>query len=342
VVNTNNSEIFKELSRNRTLDTSITNNDNIDPLTLAVMTNQLRMMSMLLNFKPTYDKQDIQGKTPLHWACMVAGPCVINRLIDRSKEGIQDVYGDTSLSLAIKVNNERAVDLLWNTRHFDHAKRDYQGNSTLHMVCHHQNISLIQLIIENTANVNITNALGETPLHHACSKNNVFAVEELQKYYVDRNARDARQQSPLIVAACNNSTEAAKLLFSEDNFFTINKPTEGAEKESYSNEPIDIRSTVFLDAADELGNTALHYCSIFNNVELAIFLINKGAKTSILNGEWDTPITIPSRSQTETTPTIYKEVYEPLLRLQHRVSGAGFNEYFPEQDPIDIEDDVLP
>jgi ankyrin repeat protein len=83
VVNTNNSEIFKELSRNRTLDTSITNNDNIDPLTLAVMTNQLRMMSMLLNFKPTYDKQDIQGKTPLHWACMVAGPCVINRLMDR-------------------------------------------------------------------------------------------------------------------------------------------------------------------------------------------------------------------------------------------------------------------
>jgi ankyrin repeat protein len=138
VVNSNNSEIFKELSRNRTLDTSITNNDNIDPLTLAVMTNQLRIMSLLLNFKPAYDKrddkQDIQGKTPLHWACMVAGPCVINRLIDRSKEGIQDVYGDTPLSLAIKVNNERAVDLLWNTRHFDHARRDYQGNSTLHII----------------------------------------------------------------------------------------------------------------------------------------------------------------------------------------------------------------
>ena len=175
------------------------------------MTNQLRIMSLLLNFKPAYDKQDIQRKTPLHWACIVAGPCVINRLIDRSKEGIQDVDGDNPLSLAIKVNNERAVDLLWNTRHFDHAKRDYQGNSTLHMVCHHQNISLIQLIIENTANVNITNALGETPLPRACSKNNVFAVEELQRCYVDRNAKDARQQTPLIVAACNNSTAAAKL-----------------------------------------------------------------------------------------------------------------------------------
>jgi ankyrin repeat protein len=190
--------------------------------------------------------------------------------------------------------------------------------------------------------INITNALSETPLHHACSKNNVFAVEELQKYYVDRNARDARQQTPLIVAACNNSTEAAKLLFSDNNFFNINKTTEGTGKESCSNETIDIRSAVFLDVADELGNTALHYCSIFNNVDLAVFLINKGAKTSILNGEWDTPITILARHQTETTPTIYKEVYEPLLRMQHRVSGSEFDDLFLDQDPIQIEDDVLP
>jgi ankyrin repeat protein len=165
---------------------------------------------------------------------------------------------------------------------------------------------------------------------------------EIQRYYVDRNTGDARQQTPLIVAACNNSTEAAKLFFSDNNFFTVNKPTEGAEKESCSNEPIDIRSTVFFDAADELGNTALHYCSIFNNVELAVFLINKGAKKSILNGEWDTPITILARNPTETTPTFYKEVYDPLLRMQHRVLGEEFDDLFPEQDPIDIEDDILP
>ena len=174
-------------------------------------------------------------------------------------------------------------------------------------------------------------------------KSNVFAVEELQKHYVDRNAKDAKQQTPLIVAACTNSTEAAKLLFSDNNFFNINKTTEVTGNESCSNETwIDVRSEVLLDAADELGNTALHYCSIFNNVDLAVFLINKGAKTSILNGEWDTPITILARHQTETTPTIYKEVYEPLLRMQHRVSGPEFDNLFQEQDPIQINDDVLP
>ena len=169
------------------------------------------------------------------------------------------------------------------------------------------------------------------------SKNNVFAVEKLQRYYVDRNARDVRQKTPLIVTACNSSTAAAKLLFSDNYFATVNKSTEGAEKElSCSKEPIDIRSTVFLDATDELENTALHYCSIFNNVELAVFLINKGAKTSLLNGEWDTSITILAKNQTKTTPTIFKEVYEPLLRMQHRVSDSECDDLFPEQDLIQI------
>jgi ankyrin repeat protein len=95
VVNSNNCEMFKELSRSRALDTSIINNNNVDPLTLAVMTNQLRIMSLLLHFNQAYNKQDVQGKMPL-----------------------QDIYGDTPLSLAIKLNNERAVDLLGNTSSF--------------------------------------------------------------------------------------------------------------------------------------------------------------------------------------------------------------------------------
>ncbi len=62
IVSANNCEMFKELSRNKTLDTSIVNNDNVDPLTLAVMTNQLRIMSLLLNFSQGYNRQDVQGK----------------------------------------------------------------------------------------------------------------------------------------------------------------------------------------------------------------------------------------------------------------------------------------
>jgi ankyrin repeat protein len=38
---------------------------------------------------------------------------------------------------------------------------------------------MIQLIIEQTIDVNTRNAFGETPLHHACSANNVVAEEEL-------------------------------------------------------------------------------------------------------------------------------------------------------------------
>jgi ankyrin repeat protein len=174
--------------------------------------------------------------------------------------------------------------------------------------------------------------VGETHLHHACSSNNVFAVEELKTFYVDRNARDFKQQNLLIVAACNNGTAVAKSLFYDDDFAIFNNSADGATKVSNNDMQIDIRSSVFVDAADELGNTALHYCSIFYNVELATFLIEKGAKTSLVNNNWDTPITILARNQPGTTSTIYKEVYEPLLRMQYRVSGSEFKD-FSETEP---------
>jgi hypothetical protein len=134
----------------------------------------------------------------------------------------------------------------------------------------------------------------------------------------------------------------AKSLFYDDDFAIFDKSVDGATDVSNNDMQIDIRRSIFVDAADELGNTALHYCSIFNNVELATFLIEKEAKTSLVNNNWDTPITILARNQPDTTPSIYKEVYEPLLRMQYQVSGSEFNELLEEQDPIYIEDDILP
>jgi ankyrin repeat protein len=38
-----------------------------------------------------------------------------------------------------------------------------------------------------------------------------------------------------------------------------------------------------IDAKDMEGYTALHYCAMFQNVELAKFLVKRGARTTILN-----------------------------------------------------------
>ncbi len=104
----------------------------------------------------------------------------------------------------------------------------------------------------------------------------------------------------------------AKSLFYDDEFAIFSESADSATKVSNNDEPIDIRSSVFVDAADELRNTSLHYCSIFDIVELTTFLIEKGAKTSLVNNNWNTPITILARNQPGTTSTIYKKVYEPL------------------------------
>jgi hypothetical protein len=46
-----------------------------------------------------------------------------------------------------------------------------------------------------------------------------------------------------------------------------------------------------------------------------MFLIEKGEKTSIVNHKCDTPITVLARNPADSTTSIYREVYEPLLRM---------------------------
>lgn len=47
-----------------------------------------------------------------------------------------------------------------------------------------------------------------------------------------------------------------------------------------------------LDAIAEDGNTALHYCSLYGNKQLAKFLVLKGPQITVVNKNFETPISI--------------------------------------------------
>jgi Ankyrin repeats (many copies) len=73
------------------------------------------------------------------------------------------------LTVAIKYNNERTVDMLWHSIHLDPTTRDNHENTALHMACRHDNSPLLELIIARTRDINARNMFHETPLHHACA-----------------------------------------------------------------------------------------------------------------------------------------------------------------------------
>ena len=105
-----------------------------------------------------------------------------------------------------------------------------------------------------------------------------------------------RGQTQLIIATIMNCTEAAKELFDDENTtlqpILLNDDINSEDVIIVNGETINIRTCVLLDATDEYANTALHYCSFFGNKELASFLINKGVRTTVLNNEADSPVTL--------------------------------------------------
>jgi ankyrin repeat protein len=164
------------------------------------------------------------------------------------------------------------------------------------MACRHENLSLLKIISSRTTDFNARNMYDETPLHIACSVNNLAAIKMLKEKYVDRNALDVRGQTPLVITASFNYTEAAKELFDDtdtpvDPIF-FNDDFNSTDVIIVNGERVNIKTCILLDAADEKGNTALHYCSLFGNNGLANFLIHKGARITLLNNEQDSPVTI--------------------------------------------------
>ncbi len=88
-----------------------------------------------------------------------------------------------------------------------------------------------------------------------------------------------------------------------------------------------------IDARDMEGNTALHYCAMFQNVELAKFLVKCGARTTILKNCQETAATIVVNLDSGTESDLYNEVFKPLLNVEWTTateSSELFPEFFPD------------
>jgi len=344
-VQLNNIDIGRAVRKIQYYNPKLLNNEGDNALILAVKQSKIKMLHVLLTSPDNYNEQDKEGKTPLHYACMNSSPCIVHKLQDRTKGSIRDVYGDIPLTIAIKYNNERAVDMLWHSVHFDASTRDNQQNTLIHMACRHENLSLLEIISSLTTDFNAKNMYDETPLHIACSVNNLTAIKMLKEKYVDRNALDVRGRTPLVITASFNYTEAAKELFDDTNTpvetILLNDDINSTDVIIVNGEPINIRTCVLLDATDESGNTALHYCSLFGNKELANFLIHKGARMTLLNNEQDSPVTILAKLPSGYNCPIYTEVYEPQQGIPWNAQELETQQLFPDEGQSDLATDLM-
>ncbi|XP_042002092.1 ADP-ribosylation factor GTPase-activating protein AGD3-like [Salvia splendens] len=134
----------------------------------------------------------------------------VYRLIVSSEADVNAVYGQrtsaTSISLAnvMKSNEQENPDLSvpamedTTTRSLGLQEDElFDGCSLLHLACHSADISMVELLLQNGANISACDSKGQTPLHHSISRGGNAITKLLLTRGANPEAVDKSGKTPL-------------------------------------------------------------------------------------------------------------------------------------------------
>ena len=168
--------------------------------------------------------QDGLGRSPLHWACATGKLPLAEKLLSRA-------------------NGPRAkVDAT-----------EMRGKTALHIAAAHDRDDIVQMLLDNHANVNARSDGGWTPLHNACEKGCNAIVGILIGKGAEINAKLLNGMTPLHVAAQEDHVEVVERLLKCKDIKRTSRDTFG--------------STAFLRAAQKKRKEIVHLLAPFNNLD---------------------------------------------------------------------------
>ena len=289
----NSTDIISELAKSTfTLDTTVRSKTGETALISAVKRGLVRTVRhfMKSNFE---DSADDEGKTALHWACTFSNPTVVKLLITTNNIEHRDNNGLTPLATAVLANNALAFDILYRSS-ANLYTRDSAGDTLLHMACRLDNVNILKHLVscDLYPHNEPQNFKKETPMHTACKVGSFRSFTYLLSLDHSVSAIDDLGRTPLMIAIANNSIDVAAAIL---------------------NAPASELNPVNINSKDAGGNTALHYCSMYDNVRIASMLLNRGASLHELNLAGYSPCTMLSQFSDPLHSAVYQQVYVPRL-----------------------------
>lgn len=133
------------------------------PLHLAVLTKQSAIVRRLLCAGAEATAQDRDGNTALHIAC---------------REGYEDIVRQLLRPVTYQETRENTYDIPFQRLPQDMNVRNYEGETCLHIAVRHGHTSIVNLLLDVGADINVGDGKsGRTALHIASELNNVDLVK---------------------------------------------------------------------------------------------------------------------------------------------------------------------
>uniref|UniRef100_A0ABD2VWD1 F-box domain-containing protein n=1 Tax=Trichogramma kaykai TaxID=54128 RepID=A0ABD2VWD1_9HYME len=254
------------------------------PLHFAMRRRRTKAMKVLLKAGADPSLADAEGSTPLHAICF------------------GDIY-DEMMKLFFRITAEMQLPVQVDAR-------NHEGKTPLHMAIERQHRNVMEILLRNKANPNLSNKNGSTYLHLISMGRNSGAAD-LAKFFFEINdevdqrvlvdAQDKWGRTPLYWALWRVNKRLTELLLrrganpnlaNEEGWTPLHVISRGNRDTCWLKMLFELggqeHESVRVDARDNQGRTPLHLALLNDNSRVAASLLRRGANPNLANDAGET------------------------------------------------------
>uniref|UniRef100_A0ABD2XE71 Uncharacterized protein n=1 Tax=Trichogramma kaykai TaxID=54128 RepID=A0ABD2XE71_9HYME len=294
-------ETVVELLLRTGADPNLADNEGLTPLHLIVKTcwNSDKLLKLFFEIIDEtqqtlqVDARDKLGQTALHYALLRRDKTVVELLLRNGADpNSADDEGSTPLHLIVdscSANDELALMLFELSDEKYHPvqidARDESGETALHLALKNKNRTLVEFLLKNGADPNVSNKRGFTPLHIACKNDCEHDFEMMV-------VRDKLGWTPVPLhqilrnLRCIPLNEALEMERDESTPFHLicNKDRDNVDLAEMLFELSNKKyHPVQVNAQDKKGNTPLHVALAHGCKNMFELLLRNGADPNVTN-----------------------------------------------------------
>lgn len=301
----------------------------------ACMNGHVDVVDMLLQHGIPVNSLDRYGLTPLHFACAKGHIHVVKLLLRNGADlSLATSWGLQPVHIARRCGRRSIANLLLKYRQGSNMKcleadedgtesdPDSKKDDGLLGLCsksHYINLTRIDTLLAEGADVNVGDDILMTPLHIACAYGNKEVAKRLWENGARIDLKDKDGLTPLHHACLSNQDHVVEFLlgfagnldkagiadmliasYEADTRFPLSFASNDVDHEPafihYATEvghgttKLLLESDVDVNTSDADGNTALHHACLEDDEQLAQLLLNHGANVNKQNNDGMTPL----------------------------------------------------